>query len=238
MKIFLAFYFLLNCILINADEDRYVYFNQNEGKELPDISIYQDDKPLSIIFTIPDDIKDGVKNQPGNYLDALVEYLTSWTDDNYLKIKSIHDWICTNIEYDVPAYNKGEIKLIEPLVTLRYRTAVCGGYAMLFNIMAQKAGFEAFYVAGVTKGKSKYAIGPQGVYTRHAWNAVKINDIYYLLDPTWDSGYVNNNRFTHAYTTDFFLTDPELFVRRHFPTAPGWLLTDDEITIEQFRTMK
>ncbi len=163
--------------------------------------------------------------------------MTSWTEDKYLKIKSIHDWICTNIEYDVAAYNRGEIKIIEPIITLRYRNAVCGGYAMLFTYMAGKASFEAHYVTGVTKGRSKYAIGPQGIFTRHAWNSVKINGIYYLIDTTWDAGYVNNNRFIYAYSTDFFLTDPDEFARRHYPNAPGWLLTDEYISIEQFKAL-
>jgi hypothetical protein len=37
--------------------------------------------------------------------------------------------------------------------------------------MVQKAGFETSIVHGYAKGKSKYAIGPQGIFTRHAWNA-------------------------------------------------------------------
>jgi hypothetical protein len=220
------------------ENDNYVYHNLNAGKGIVDITNYQDNVPEEIIFKVPNDIKNGVFASPLNYLDELVEYLVAWTDDDYLKIKSIHDWICHNIAYDVAAYNKGEIKIVQPGVTLRYKSAVCGGYAMLFNYMARKAGFETEYVSGYTKGKSKYAIQPIGQFVRHAWNTVKINGIFYLVDTTWDAGYVNNNRFSFAYTTDFFLTDPNIFIKRHYPQAPGWLLTDSYVSIEDFRNMK
>jgi hypothetical protein len=228
--------FCINIGFINSQE--YTYENWNAGKELIDIGMYQKDAPEAIIFTVPEDIKNGIFTAPLNYLDQLVDYLVSWTDDNYLKIKSIHDWIVCNIPYDVAAYNKGEIKVEQPWVTLRFRTAVCGGYATLFNYMVKKADFECEYVSGHTKGKSKYAIQPVGVFVRHAWNCVKINDIWYLIDTTWDAGYVNGTRFTFAYTTDYFLTDPNIFVRRHYPQGHGFLLLDNYIGIDDFRNMK
>jgi hypothetical protein len=231
--------FLQICFSAFAQEnDAYVYHNLNDGKELIDVADYQNEAPEEIIFNIPAEIKNGIFTAPLNYLDKLVEYLISWTDDDYLKIKSIHDWICSNIPYDVAAYNKGEIKIEQPWITLRSKAAVCGGYATLFNYMVRKAGFEAEYVSGYTKGRSKYAIQPVGQFVRHAWNSVKINDIYYLIDPTWDAGYVNNNRFTFAYTTDFFLTDPNIFIMRHYPQAPGWLLTDNYVSIDDFKKIK
>jgi transglutaminase/protease-like cytokinesis protein 3 len=216
----------------------YVYQNLNNGKNLVDVSIYRSDRPEDIIFNIPNNIRNGILTEPLNYIDRLVEYLISWTDKYYLKINSIHDWIVCNISYDVVAYNRGEIKIEQPHITLRYRTAVCGGYSMLFNYMADKAGFEVTYISGVTKGRSKYTIQPLGQFVRHAWNGIKINDIYYLIDTTWNAGYVNNNKFIFAYTTDFFLTDPNEFLKRHYPQAHGWLLTDDYVSIDDFRNIE
>jgi hypothetical protein len=237
MKKFILVIIIFLQIYSEIFSQEYVYHNLNEGKHVVDISIYQTNKPEEIIFNVPEEIKNGIFTAPLNYLDQLVDFLVSWTDNNYLKIKSVHDWICCNIPYDVVAYNKGEIKIEQPWITLRFRTAVCGGYSTLFNYMARKAGFEAEYVGGYTKGRSKYSIQPVGQFVRHAWNSVKINDIYYLIDTTWDAGYVNNNRFTFAYSTDFFLTDPRIFISRHYPQAPGWLLTDEYISIDDFRKL-
>ena len=231
-------YLLFFIIGSTAYSQEYVYHNLNAGKDLIDVSMYRTNVPENIIFNIPDNIKNGLLTAPLNYIDQLVEYLVSWTDDDYLKIKSIHDWIVCNISYDVAAYNKGEIKIEQPHITLRYRTAVCGGYSMLFNYMVNKAGFDVTYIPGYTKGRSKYTIQPIGQFVRHAWNGIIINDIRYLIDTTWDSGYVNNNKFVFAYSTDYFLTDPNDFIKRHYPQAPGWLLTDNFISIDDFRNMK
>ena len=236
MKNILIGLFLINIIYSTYSQD-YVYHNWNANIEPIDITRYQTDSPEEIIYSLPIDIQNGIFSAPLNYLDQLVDYLVSWTDDDYLKIKSIHDWIVCNIPYDVAAYNSGEIKIQQPHITLRFRTAVCGGYATLFNYMARRAGFESHYVSGYTKGRSKYAIQPVGQFVRHAWNCVKINDIWYLIDTTWNAGYVTGNRFTFSYSTDYFLTDPSLFIRRHYPQSPGFLLLDNYVSIEEFGNM-
>jgi hypothetical protein len=228
---------LLLLVCLNSFSQEYIYSNWNFGKELINITRYQSGIPEEIILNLPEDIEDGIFSAPLNYLDQLVHYLVSWTDDNYLKIKSIHDWIVCNIPYDIAAYNNGEIKNQLPYITLRFRTAVCGGYSTLFNYMARQASFECEYVSGYTKGRSKYAIQPMGQFVRHAWNCIKINDIWYLIDTTWDAGYVDGNRFIFAYTTDFFLTDPTIFIRRHYPQAPGFLLLDNYVSIDDFRNI-
>jgi hypothetical protein len=104
-KILIGIIFLKFCL--NAFSQEYVYYNLNAGKELVDITKYQNEEPEEIIFNVPNEIKNGIFTAPLHYLDQLIEFLTSWTDDNYLKIKSIHDWIVCNISYDVADYNKG-----------------------------------------------------------------------------------------------------------------------------------
>jgi len=229
---------IIFCLLANSIYSQdYIYSNWNAGKEQVDISVYQTGFPENIVFTVPEDIQNGVFTAPLNYIDSLIEYLISWTDDDYLKAKSIHDWIVCNIPYDVLAYNNGEFKLKEPHITLRYKAAVCGGYSALFNYMARRAGFECHYVAGYTKGRSKRSIQPQGIFTRHAWNCIKINNIWYLIDSTWNAGYVNENVFHFAYSTDYFLTNPAIFIKRHYPQSPGFLLLDSYLSIDDFKAM-
>lgn len=239
----IVFFFLFSAFPLFSDENReitntYKYYNLNEDKVL-DWSRFKEINIIeSKINEIPSELNDAVFNAPGNNLTRLVNYLTEWTNDDFLKVKSIHDWICENIEYDVPAYEKGEIKLSEPLITLVSKKAVCGGYSMLFLKMTQLAGFESFLIKGFTKGKSKYAIGSQKIFTRHAWNGIKINDAFYLVDTTWDAGFVNTKKYFKRYSTSFFLSDPEIFIKTHYPEAPGWLLTDKYYSLEDFKKLK
>jgi len=235
MKKYVFLFIICNFFVNIIYSQEYVYKNLNAGKELVDISVYQTNIPEEIIYYVPEDIQNGIFSAPFHYIDLLVDYLTSWTDDNYLKVKSIHDWIVCNIPYDVSAYNSGENKIRQPDITLRYRMAVCGGYATLFNYMTRKAGFECHYVSGYTKGRSKHSIQPLGIFVRHAWNCIKINDIWYLIDTTWNAGYVSGNTFNFSYSTDYFLTDPDIFIKRHYPESPGFLLLDQYLCIESFK---
>ncbi|WP_029192338.1 transglutaminase domain-containing protein [Paenibacillus harenae] len=84
------------------------------------------------------------------------------------KIKAIHDWIVTRVEYDqslshYTAYDA---------VTLG--EAVCQGYALLGFKMLKEAGIPVRIAEGsVNTGE-------------HAWNMVQLDGAWYHLDLTWD----------------------------------------------------
>lgn len=52
--------------------------------------------------------------------------------------------------------------------------AVCNGYAVLFYRMCKEAGLSVRIISGTANGGS------------HAWNIVKVGDVYYAVDSTWD----------------------------------------------------
>jgi hypothetical protein len=82
------------------ENEDFFYKNINTGKKLPNVTKYRTNKPESIVFKIPENIKENISVEPEEYIMQLIEFLISWTDDNYLKVKSIHDWICLNISYN------------------------------------------------------------------------------------------------------------------------------------------
>jgi transglutaminase/protease-like cytokinesis protein 3 len=221
-----------------AEALTYRYHNLNRSAEIINIDPYRKATPEPASLNVPDEISNGLKTAPLKYLDRLIIHLTKWTEDDYLKVKSIHDWICLNIDYDMVGYKKGDINIEEPHITLRLRRAVCGGYAALFRYMTYKAGFDSTIVSGFTKGQGKYALGEQKILTRHAWNCIKIKAMYYLVDVTWDAGYVPNDEYVRSYSAEYFLASPNQFVRTHYPEAPGWLLLDTFVTLEDFKRIK
>jgi transglutaminase/protease-like cytokinesis protein 3 len=221
-----------------AEASTYRYHNLNQNAEIINIDPYRKETPELASLNVPDEISNGIKTAPLKYLDKLIIHLTKWTEDDYLKVKSIHDWICLNIDYDMVGYNKGDINIEEPHITLRLRRAVCGGYAALFRYMTYKAGFESTIVSGFTKGQGKYALGEQKILTQHAWNSINIKNVYYLVDVTWNAGYASNNEYIKRYSTEYFLANPNDFVRSHYPEAPGWLLLDTFVTLEDFKRIK
>ena len=92
---------------------------------------------------------------------------------DYKKVKAIYDYICTHVTYDYKHLNDGSYTLKHTgYAALVKGTAVCQGYAILFERMAKKAGLTSRLITGAN----------------HAWNIVKIGKKYYNLDTTWDSG--------------------------------------------------
>ncbi len=223
----------LICLALCAQAD-YVYFNRNTQATLIDTDRYRTGQPEEIVHRVPAAIATHIFNQPVHYLEPLSRFLTSETDDELLKAKIIHDWICLHIRYDVSGYDSANIQIVDPYVTLRTRRAVCGGYATLFNVMARISGLESEYISGYTKGYSKYNFDHSNL-SAHAWNAVGVKGNWYLLDVTWNSGFVEQSQFVYRYSTDHLFPDPAVFVSSHFPKAPGWLLTEQEVTVEAFK---
>lgn len=108
--------------------------------------------------------------------DVLEEIGVSESLSDYENAKKIYDYICANITYDFA-------NLEDASYTLKYsayaamvnKTAVCQGYATLFYYMAQKVGLDVRVIAGDTMSGA------------HAWNIVRLGNVYYYLDSTWDA---------------------------------------------------
>ena len=67
--------------------------------------------------------------------------------------------------------------------------------------------------------------------------AIKLNEKWYLCDPTWASGIPDpeTNIFKFDYNDGYFLANPELFSINHFPQNQNWtLLGMDSPTYETF----
>jgi hypothetical protein len=149
---------------------------------------------------------------------AVARYLSSKATDDFHKVKLLHDYVADRVAYDVPNYRAGNYPPFDPETVFRTRLAVCAGYAKLFQAMADEVGVESVYVVGDASGGES-----------HAWNAVKLDGLWYLLDVTWDSGSVNGDSFEKKYRSDFLFTPPDIFVLRHFPDDPAWQLLEAPI---------
>jgi len=184
------------------------------------------------------------KNTPEKYtgtLQELATYLAIPAKDDLEKARLIYTWIATHIRYDAEAYNTGIYKdEFSPAGVLKRRTAVCEGYSTLFKALAQRMNLEVEKISGYAKG---YGLreGEKFSDTNHAWNAVKINDKWQLIDVTWGSGYgytVKNKLATKVrFDPYWFCVAPEKFIFSHLPAADDWQLTNPKITLGQFEAM-
>ena len=164
---------------------------------------------------------------------ALTEGLTSDLEKTYV----IYKWITNNIEYDAEAFFSNNLRGIGNANTvIQRRKAICDGYSELFMRLGLQSGLLVEKVEGFAKGYG-FKVGEPMVAPNHAWNSVKVDGNWYLLDATWDAGSLNEGtkRFekkTKSY--EYFLTNPQIFIYSHLPKNDRWQLTNTSVDKTDF----
>lgn len=152
------------------------------------------------------------------------------------KARIIYAWITQHITYDVPAFhdavNNNNYPDVSPTKVLRDRTTICSGFSNLYYALASAMNLESVVVVGYGKGAAPEDVRFQDV--NHAWNAVKIDRYWYLLDATWGAGTIRDNEFVADYQPYFFATSPGEFINSHYPLDRGWQLLSRTYTREEF----
>ncbi|HEX8561429.1 MAG TPA: transglutaminase domain-containing protein [Flavobacterium sp.] len=171
-----------------------------------------------------------------------------------LKARAIFTWIASNIKYDVPQYfasggvrqaafsyrteaekaqKEQQFKNQIVMQTWRSGKAVCHGYSELYNFLANQVGLESVLIPGVSKTHPTH-IGKLPTVADHAWNAVKANGKWQLVDVTWAAGGIDGatKKFLQKFNDSYFFTDPEVFFLNHFPDDKRLLMINK--TPEEF----
>ena len=147
------------------------------------------------------------------------------------KIRAVFYWTASNISYDVPNMyepnflDSPEVKIAN---TLKSRKGVCIHYAEVFNDIANKVNVKTYIISGYTKQDGQIAtIG-------HAWCASKINEKWFLFDPTWGSGFIEGKKFTKKLNNSFFKVEPSKMIASHMPFDYLWQFLNSPLTNQEF----
>ncbi|MDD1723367.1 MAG: hypothetical protein LUQ15_07925, partial [Methanothrix sp.] len=169
---------------------------------------------------------------------SLAAYLIEPAANDREKARAIFRWICENIDYDLGSYFTGRLGSTNSTDVLKSRSSVCSGYSDLFSALAGEAGLETVEIRGYGKGYS-YRPGQRfsGPYN-HAWNAVKINGSWYLMDPTWGAGYLGRDGKYHRWFDDhYFMTSSDEFIFDHLPEQERWQLLPEPLSKAEFEDL-
>jgi len=117
----------------------------------------------------------------------------------------------------------------------RIRKGVCLDYSLILNELCQQFGLPSKVIVGVAKTDIRFIKGKQS-FKNHTWNAVQLNGIWKLMDPTWASGHLDlvSKRFIRKQLDHYYFTNPTEFVKHHFPTNEEWQLLKNPVDIEEF----
>ncbi|QWX82963.1 hypothetical protein H0I23_10870 [Cellulophaga sp. HaHaR_3_176] len=199
-----------------------------------------------INFHKADSIALNLKGESLKNLPILSYKLTAELTTDTEKFRAIYLWVSTNIENDYESYlktkkkrkklsndrvaflewnNNFTPKVFERLVN--YKKTACTGYAYLVRELANLADIHCQIVDGF--GRTATLNLTENSEPNHSWNAVKLNNKWYLCDATWSAGSIvledNLPKFKSDYFDGYFLADPDLFLKNHYPINTKWALT-------------
>ena len=161
-------------------------------------------------------------------IENLVQSLR-FSNNKYYQIREIHDFIVENTEYD-ETVSKSNINNIYG--TLINKEAVCEGYAKTFKYILDKLDIPCIIACGIGQNS-------KGQTESHAWNYVKLNDVWYAVDVTWDDPVIiGNGSVTNEMRYHYFLRGSNSFFKDH--TEDGNLIgnfrfTYPNLSIEDYK---
>lgn len=206
-------------------------------------------------FKKADSIAEYHKGASLKNLPVLTHNLTSPLTTDVEKFRAIYTWISSNIENDYSSYLKISHKRkrlvndrqafldwnksITPKVfdrLLNERKTACTGYAYLVKEMVILAGFNCEIINGY--GRTPTLQLEEGSSPNHSWNRIEINNKWYVCDATWSAGQTiledGNSRFESDYFDGYFLAEPELFAKNHFPMTTSNTEIENDKTLTLF----
>lgn len=117
--------------------------------------------------------------------------------------------------------------------TFKNKLGVCEEYAQSFKKICDLLKIEAAVITGYVRIDSR-EIGKPSNSPNHAWNAVKIDGKWLILDATWAAGSIYNNNWIRKFNDYFFDMPKDKMFKTHFPSDTIWVLRFGRITLEEF----
>ena len=169
------------------------------------------------------------------------------------KVRAAFYWLATNIRYDLKEYynpsqrsynfrysteseKQQKLQAIkDKIVATAFATkyGVCEEYAQAFKKICDLLGIEAAVISGNVRNVPQ-EIGKPEKASNHAWNAVKLNDKWVILDATWAAGYEYNGRWVQLFNNYFYDIPKHKILKTHYPKDTLWLLRFGRMSVTEF----
>ncbi|APZ45095.1 transglutaminase [Polaribacter reichenbachii] len=169
------------------------------------------------------------------------------------KVRAAFFWLTKNIRYNLKEYYnprqrkyqfryKSEEEKVQKLQAIKdqlvntaFRTkmGVCEEYAQSFKKICDLLNIESQVIKGNVRSDAR-KIGKVQNSTNHAWNTVKINGNWIILDATWAAGYEYNGKWIRKFNNYFFNMPKDKIFKTHFPEDQLWVLHFGRMSIQEF----
>ncbi len=170
---------------------------------------------------------------------ALAQQLTEGCTNDLQRAAALYRWLTETIRYDVAEWEHivggGENYSHDhdPLSVLRRGTTVCIGYSWLFDALARSVGLPSTYLVGDVRGYRGTADDAVISAFKHAWNAVRVDGEWLLLDATWGARQTGEADDAHAARSAYYFATPaNQMIFDHLPESPDWQLLAEPVPDE------
>ncbi|MBR1377210.1 MAG: hypothetical protein IJ565_05345 [Bacilli bacterium] len=150
-----------------------MYFNNKDLNKLEDANVDIRTDDMSTLRMVNNEIDEIVKSlnlsddaKEQEKLNAILEYVL----ENYTYDEEVSELLANNERDKIDHskfYEKGEM-----MGAFESDTQICGNYAAVTTALSHSLGLDTYLMLS----------------NNHAWNAIRIGDYYYYVDPTWIDG--------------------------------------------------
>ncbi|MBW4359490.1 transglutaminase domain-containing protein [Flavobacterium taihuense] len=183
------------------------------------------------IYASIDAKMDKIPNDLSKATVGISEYINANFKSENDKVRAAFYWTASNIRYDIENIESIDYKEISQdkiKNAVLTKKGVCIHYAEVFNDIAKKVGIKSYLVYGYTKQNGKIDI------LAHAWCAARIDNVWWLFDPTWSAGYVDRKKFLKKMNNLHYKIAPSQFITNHMPFDYLWQFLNYPVTNQEF----
>jgi len=199
---------------------------------------YRTDTPDQNMKNIPKNIEANRASNPDEYVRQVVELINNSAKNDFEKVKKAHDVVALLVKYDAANFWAGTVPDQNYRNVLKNRLAVCEGYSNTLKRFCDELKIPCEIVHGFGRGVGTSPLaGDTPNDSNHAWNIVTINGESYLIDCTWDSGFMDGKVAKQSYTTDWLFLKPEYFLYTHYPENAKQQLLATPLSAAQFSAL-
>jgi hypothetical protein len=185
----------------------------------------------NVNYTLVDSKMDKIPHDLSTTTTGIAEYINANFKSESDKVRAAFYWTASNIRYDIENIESIDYKEISQdkiKNAVLTKKGVCIHYAEVFNDIAKKGGVKSYLVYGYTKQNGKVDI------RSHAWCAARVDNTWWLFDPTWGAGYVQDKKFYKKINNLQYKVEPSQFIATHMPFDYLWEFLNYPVTNQEF----
>ncbi|KAA5414632.1 hypothetical protein F2Y87_23410 [Bacteroides cellulosilyticus] len=207
---------------------------QDKAFSISAVSKASSDSIMPERLTFPDSVALAAPETAGRSVSSLVAYLKQHLSTDDQLARAIYTWVSRNIKYNVyityTSRNEEADETKEIQKILSERKGICQDYALLFKALVKEAGMDAYVIDGYNRRDGALLPDP------HEWCVAKVSGKWYMFDPTWGAGFVENYQFIPSPNHRFCKLLPDTLLKTHMPFDPMFQFRERPLSYEEFDT--